>query len=203
MAENEITVETPDDERSSPPFALSASPAHLLRRTQQFAAEIFSNAGIADGVTLRQSVVLAAIAEREGLSQSDLVTSTGIDRSTLADMIARMQAKGLVSRKSAIEDARAKSVSLTDRGRAALVEAQPALESVDNTLLEILPRNRRKAFVDLLQKITTFADTGELDHVSADEGDDANAGSNGKKKKKKKSKTRKGKEKSKAKKSRK
>ena len=75
-------------------FRLSASPSHLLRRADQFAAEIFMKAGLTDGVTLRQTVLLAAIAEPEGASQSDLVRATGIDRSTLAEMMLRMEKQG-------------------------------------------------------------------------------------------------------------
>lgn len=183
MVEDETKSDGDDGETDAPAFVLSESPAHLLRRTQQLAAEIFANAGLADGVTLRQSVVLAAVAEREGLSQSDLVAATGIDRSTLADMIARMQAKGLVSRRSAIEDARAKSVSLTDQGRDALILAQPALMHVDEALLDKLPRNRRKAFIDLLSRLAGAADGAEVD-VSTDD----KSGSKKKKKKKSKSK---------------
>src|SRR5262245_30301180 len=97
-------------------FRLSESPSHLLRRAEQYAAETFLKAGMTDGVTLRQTVLLAAIAEEEGASQSDLVRATGVDRSTLAEMMARMERKGLISRSAAEDDGRAKSVSLTRQG---------------------------------------------------------------------------------------
>ncbi|MFC7292200.1 MarR family winged helix-turn-helix transcriptional regulator [Hirschia litorea] len=144
------------DEVSS--FKLSESPAHLLRRSQQFATEIYSDLGLADNVTLRQSVVLAAVAEKEGLSQSDLVNTTGIDRSTLADMIARMEMKGLVSRSAAETDARAKSVFLTDAGRIALDEAMPAMQTVDKALLHALPKNKRKSFLATLALLHSAAE---------------------------------------------
>ena len=166
-------------------FRLSESPAHLLRRAQQFATEIFSDNGLSDGVTQRQCVVLAAIAEREGLSQSDLVTATGIDRSTLADMIARMQKKGHVTREAAEGDARAKSVRLTDDGRAALDAALPSLSSADEAIMECLPRNRRKAFVDLLLLLSAAADERG---VSEPKTRDRKEKSGDKKKKKKKKK---------------
>ncbi|ACT57800.1 MarR family winged helix-turn-helix transcriptional regulator [Hirschia baltica] len=139
-------------------FKLSESPAHLLRRSQQLATEIFTDLGMADNVTLRQSVVLAAVAEKEGLSQSDLVNATGIDRSTLADMIARMETRGLVTRVAAEGDARAKSVSLTTLGREALDEAMPAMQTVDKALLHSLPKNKRKAFLSILTLLAGAAD---------------------------------------------
>ncbi len=144
-------------------FKLSESPAHLLRRSQQYATEIFTDLGMADNVTLRQSVVLAAIAEKEGLSQSELVIATGIDRSTLADMIARMESRGLVKRKAADGDARAKSVSLTTLGKDALEDAMPAMQRVDKALLYSLPKNKRKAFLTILTLLAAAADKDDFD----------------------------------------
>ena len=153
----------PDDGVSHPEdFQLSRSPSHLLRRAQQFASEIFLQAGLLDGVTLRQSVVLAAIAEGAVLRQSDLVRATGVDRSTLADMMARMEKKGLIARSTALEDGRAKSVQLTAAGRARLEEALPAMRQVDAALLEALPRNRRNAFSETLSVLADAADALEI-----------------------------------------
>lgn len=143
-------------------FRLSQSPSHLLRRAQQFASEVFLQAGLAEGVTLRQSVVLAAIAEGEVRSQSDLVRATGVDRSTLADMVARMEKKGLITRSTAADDGRAKAVSLTAAGRSKLEEALPAMRQVDAALIEVLPRNRRKSFRDTLGALAEAADELEI-----------------------------------------
>lgn len=141
-------------------FRLSASPSHLLRRAEQYAAEIFLKAGT-DGVTLRQTVLLAAIAEAEGASQSDLVTATGIDRSTLAEMMARMEKKGLIARAASAEDGRAKSVKLTRDGRARLDAALPAMRAVDAALLEALARNRRASFTTALAALAAAADDAQ------------------------------------------
>lgn len=142
-------------------FRLSASTAHLLRRAQQYAAGIFHQAGLS-GVTLRQSVVLAAIAEAEGRSQSELVKATGVDRSTLADMIARMERKGLITRMKAHGDARAKAVSLTSVGREKLDEALPAMRDADEALADALPRNRRAAFREMLGVLALAANESEF-----------------------------------------
>jgi DNA-binding MarR family transcriptional regulator len=141
-------------------FRLSASPSHLLRRAEQYAAEIFLAAGT-DGVTLRQTVLLAAIAEAEGASQSDLVTGTGIDRSTLAEMMARMEKKGLIARAASAEDGRAKSVKLTRDGRARLEESLPAMRAVDAALLNTLARTKRAGFCAALAALALAADDAE------------------------------------------
>jgi len=138
-------------------FRLSESPSHLLRRAEQFAAEIFLKAGLTDGVTLRQTVLLAAIAEAEGASQSGLVRATGVDRSTLAEMMARMEKKGLIARQGAARDRRAKSVKLTAEGRARLEDALPAMRQVDEALLRALPANKRASFRSTLSALSDAA----------------------------------------------
>jgi DNA-binding MarR family transcriptional regulator len=140
-------------------FRLSKSPSHLLRRAEQYASELFARSELRDGVTLRQTVLLAAIAEDEGASQSDLVRTTGVDRSTLAEMMARMERKGLIVRAAAADDGRAKSVRLTAEGRRRLEEALPAIRSVDRALLLSLPAGRRAAFEAILTDLATTAET--------------------------------------------
>ena len=97
--------------------ALDRSPSHLLHRALQRALDIYADEFGADAITQRQYAVLAAAAEHEGATQADLVRSTGIDRSTLADMATRMIAKGLLERERSTLDARANAVSLTEAGR--------------------------------------------------------------------------------------
>lgn len=139
-------------------FRLTESPSHLLRRADQFAAEMFVTSDLRDGVTLRQSVLLAAIAESEGASQSDLVRMTGVDRSTLAEMMARMERRGLIARAAARDDGRAKSVRLTAQGRRRLDDALPAMRHVDRALLAAIPTANRALFRALLVSLAEAAD---------------------------------------------
>lgn len=140
-------------------FRLSRSPSHLLRRAEQFATELFARSELHDGVTLRQTVLLAAIAEAEGASQSDLVRTTGVDRSTLAEMMSRMEKKGMIARAAAADDGRAKSVRLTNEGRRRLDAVLPAIKDVDRNLLASLPATRRAAFQAILAELAEAADS--------------------------------------------
>ncbi len=95
---------------------LARSPVHLLHRVGQCAEELFqAEIGDAD-LTARQLAVLTAVAQEEGLSQTGIVERTGIDRSTLADIVPRLSKKGLLQRRRTREDARAYAVKLTDEG---------------------------------------------------------------------------------------
>ena len=69
-----------------------------------------------DDLTPRQYAVLVTVSQNEGLSQTQLVEQTGIDRSTLADIVRRMLKKGLLQRRRTKDDARAYAVKLTDEG---------------------------------------------------------------------------------------
>jgi DNA-binding MarR family transcriptional regulator len=115
-------------------------------------------------LTPRQLAVLVTVASNEGLSQTGLVDRTGIDRSTLADIVRRMQKKGFLQRRRTKEDARAYAVRLTDEGRRVLRTAEPLAKRVDERILEALPAKQREQFIedllaiaDALQKISAPA----------------------------------------------
>ena len=138
-----------DDAGGTP--ALDDSPSHLLHRAVQVALDIYAAEFGPAGVTQRQYAVLAAVEAREGLTQSELVQATGIDRSTLADMVARMIAKGLLERERSTLDARANAVRLTPEGRITLEAARPKMALADAQLLRRLPGRDRDAFLRLLR----------------------------------------------------
>jgi MarR family transcriptional regulator, temperature-dependent positive regulator of motility len=132
---------------------LSGSATHLLHRALQIALDYHAAAAGADGLTQRQYAVLAAAGAAEGLTQSDLVRATGIDRSTLADLVARMMRKGLLERERSALDARANSVRLSDAGRLALSEgARPAADA-DEKFLSLLSPKKRETFVKMLASL--------------------------------------------------
>ena len=96
-------------------------------------------------LTPRQLAVLVTVAQNEGLSQTGLVDRTGIDRSTLADIVRRMQKKGLLQRRRTKEDARAYAVKLTEEGRRVLRAAEPLAKRVDERILDALPEQAARA----------------------------------------------------------
>jgi len=134
--------------------ALERSPSHLLHRALQLALDIYGEEVGPGALTQRQYAVLAAVAADEGLTQTDLVRATGIDRSTLADMIARMIDKGYLGRERSITDARAKTVRLTEMGREALDDALPKVAGADARILGYLTAGKRDAFITALSALS-------------------------------------------------
>lgn len=134
---------------------LDRSPVHLLHRAGQAVQEAFALGMQTNDLTSRQLAVLLAVAENEGLSQTDLVDRTGIDRSTLADVVKRLKGKGLLQRKRTKEDARAYAVKLAAEGQQVLRAAEPLARRVDERVLDALPAKRRADFMGALASIVS------------------------------------------------
>jgi len=126
---------------------LENSPIHLLHRAGQCAGDIFQSEMTQGDLTPRQLAVLIAVAQNEGVSQTNLVAMTGVDRSTLADIVRRMLKKGFLQRRRAKQDARAYAVKLTEDGRHVLQMAQPIAKRIDDRILEVLPAQERAKFL--------------------------------------------------------
>ena len=139
---------------------LNRSAMHLLHRAGQCAADIFAAEAGLTGLTPRQFAILIVVAEEEGLTQTELVERTGVDRSTLADIVARLIARGLIQRRRTKEDARAYAIKLTPQGAKALREAQPGAAAADMRLLAALPPAKRQDFLEILNLLVTNAQKG-------------------------------------------
>lgn len=142
-------------------FDLSQSPSHLLRRCVQFANDLFSREPGVSELTKQQFTVLAAVEQNEGMSQTDLVGITGIDRSTLAEMIRRMIEKGLLDRQRTETDQRANAVHIAVGGRKALRSARTASERVERMLLSGLSAADRTKFLKMLSAVVEQAESAE------------------------------------------
>lgn len=143
---------------------LERSPSHLLHRALQHALDIYVESAGPGAPTQRQFAVMAAVAENEGLTQTDLVRATGIDRSTLADLVARMIGKQLLARERSSTDGRANTVRLTDKGRAALEQAAPKVAEADTRILDLVPARARESFLSVL---LAFSEASEGDPEAA------------------------------------
>ncbi len=141
-----------------PKGGLAQSPSHLIHRVLQLALDIYTEESAASGLTQRQFAVLEAAAQKAGQTQTDLVKATGIDRSTLADLVSRMTTKGLLERERSTLDARAKAVRVSEAGMAILEAARPCVEAADKRILQLLPKAKRDSFLEILSQLADTAD---------------------------------------------
>jgi DNA-binding MarR family transcriptional regulator len=140
-------------------FELAVAPSHLLRRCYQYHGDLFQRETGARDLTKQQFTLLSALEHHDGASQTELVEITGIDRSTLAEMIKRMRDRGLVMRERTEDDQRANAVALTFAGRKAVKAVRAAAEKADRGLLDPLPAGERGRFLRFLGIIAAAADT--------------------------------------------
>ncbi len=139
-------------------FELSEAPSHLIRRCQQFYGDLYAREAGAKELTKQQFTLLCALEHNDGASQTTLVEITGIDRSTLAEMVRRMLEKGLLSRERTEEDQRANAVAISPSGRKALRSARNAADRAERALLDALPAPERQKFVKHLSQIAGAAE---------------------------------------------
>src|ERR1700729_2785041 len=149
---------TKGQRKSNGSFALSESPSHLLKRCAQFFGDLYAHEAGSGELTKQQFTLLAALEHNDGVSQTALVEITGIDRSTLAEMVRRMLEKGLLSRERTEEDQRANAVAISPSGRKALRSARNAADRAERALLEALPQPERLKFVKALSQIAQAAE---------------------------------------------
>ena len=142
---------------------LSRSPYHLLKRAAQYAAYVYQGEVGKAGLTQRQFTVLIAVDQNEGVSQTALVKMTGIDRSTLADLVARLLAQGYLQRRRTKDDGRTNSVRITAAGKRMLKMSQPGADEVDKIVLAAIPPTNRKSFTETLAILSD-----EMDRIESD-----------------------------------
>lgn len=144
------------------PFARSFS--HLLKRAVQYSVHRYNEEVGGSGLTHRQFTVLSAVDVFDGKSQTELVKVTGIDRSTLADLVARLMSQGYVQRRRTKEDARTNSVKLTPAGKKALKAAQSGADGVDKVMLSLFSAGDRRTVLECLALVSS-----EMDKVDSAE----------------------------------
>jgi DNA-binding MarR family transcriptional regulator len=144
--------------RSEP---IDRSMIHLLHRASQRATEIFAIETRRFDLTARQYAVLTAIAGHEGLSQTGLVQLTGIDRSTLADVVQRLLKRGIIERERTVRDGRTYAVRLSADGRGLLDTIRPYARRAERAVLSCLGEEGGKQAASILGRLLAKNSAGE------------------------------------------
>jgi DNA-binding MarR family transcriptional regulator len=144
----------------APSVLMSSSPLfpefHLIHKAGRRADQLFAR--YHSDLTPRQFIILAALDGKGGMSQTDISRATGIDRSTMTELLRRLQRQKFVSRRRLRDDARTYSVRVTAAGVDALASARHAARRTDETLLGCLTGAQRSQLIQALQIIVEAAD---------------------------------------------
>ena len=133
--------------------AVYTAPGYLFRRMQQIAVAIFVEECKAFDLTPVQYAALIAIHTHPGIDATRLSAVIAFDRSTLGNVIERLQTKSLIERKPAREDRRVRLLYLTRQGTALLRDIMPSVEKAQARMLQPLKPADRKALLALLTQL--------------------------------------------------
>jgi DNA-binding MarR family transcriptional regulator len=154
----------------APPVKVADSLSFLLNKLAQLAGRRMAEALAPLGMQPRESGILAAIAQFGAMSQQRIGEILLIDRTTMVMSVDRLEELGLVERVRQPSDRRVFLVELTDKGRAAVPQAQRLLEAFEADLLAPLSAQEQKRFRGALYKIvreTLTPDARSISRTSA------------------------------------
>ncbi len=124
---------------------------HLLRQLFQQHTARWQQA--LPELTKPQYAVMRSIAENPGIEQVALTEVAVSTKATLAEMLSRMEARGLVRREQDPADKRRRFLFLTPQGEAALNISIPVGNGVDDEFLGRLSAQEREQFTALIRKM--------------------------------------------------
>ena len=115
-------------------------PGHLIRRLQQVPSALFAEECADLDLTSVQFAALMAIRANPNVDATRLSTLIAFDRSTIGDVLERLEAKGWVKRVPSPTDKRVRLLRLSPEGSKLLRQAKPAVKRVQERLLSPLAR---------------------------------------------------------------
>jgi DNA-binding MarR family transcriptional regulator len=130
---------------------LASLPGHFARRVHQLAVALFVQEVGDLNLTPVQYSALQTICHLPGIDQKTLATTVGYDTSTIAGVIDRLEARGLVLRNVSPADRRARLITPTAKGIETLEAVVPRMLKSQERLLEPLTKTERKEFMRLMQ----------------------------------------------------
>ncbi|MDT0183985.1 MarR family transcriptional regulator [Microbacterium sp. ARD31] len=124
----------------------------LLRRAQQVHVALWTREVSAE-ISSVQYGVLAVLERHPGASQRELGDELDLDRSTIADLAARLDRRGLIDRRPHAGDRRRNTLWLTEAGEEELTRLRRGAQRVESLLTDHLERRDRAELRVLLRSL--------------------------------------------------
>lgn len=105
------------------------------------------------GISPPQYGTLVLIEANPGISQSAIASTLRLDRSTLVQIIDRLESRGLVVREVSASDRRSHALKLTEAGGAAMAELNRLVAAHEARMTAALTGEEKKILVALLARI--------------------------------------------------
>jgi len=130
-----------------------SAPGHLVRRVHQISSALFAEECGRFDLTPVQYAALVAIGANPLLDATRLSALIAFDRSTLGDVLERLEAKGWIVRIASAADKRVKLLSLSADGARQVRLVRPAVDRVQERLLAPLSATDRCVLTGLLTRL--------------------------------------------------
>jgi len=128
-------------------------PGHLIRRAQQIAVSIFLEECAPFDMTPVQYAAMVAIRDNPGIDATRLSALVAFDRSTLGNVLERLENRGLVNRSGSPEDKRIKILHLSATGEKVLHDVEPLVRKAQDRILAPLAAEDRTHFMRILTQL--------------------------------------------------
>lgn len=139
--------------------ALYRRPGFLLRRAHQISVALFLEEAAGLGLTTTQYGTMVVLRARESLDQVGIATLVGIDRSTTALVVSKLEEAGYIERRDDDIDKRRKIITLSAAGREMLDRvAAPAQRARERALEPFSTKDAAKFLVLLERFVGAFND---------------------------------------------
>ncbi|MGE0874146.1 MAG: MarR family winged helix-turn-helix transcriptional regulator [Burkholderiales bacterium] len=138
---------------SEPRLPLWSRAGYLVRRVHQISHALWAEELGHASVTPVQYGVLTALSVRGERDQITLAEDVGIDRTNVAEVLSRLEARKLVRRKPNPADRRARLASLTPKGRELVAGLFPSMQRAQDRLLAALSQKERDQFMATLVRL--------------------------------------------------
>lgn len=144
------TTDKAVDKRPDRLLVMHSMVGHLIRRAKQKSTLTFAPITRNFNLTPVQYAVLEAIASCPAVDQAALGDIVELDTSTIGQVIARLEQRGLVTRRP---EGRRLRVEVSDAGGALLEQVRPLLEEIQLELTAPLTAKERKQLLRLMSKM--------------------------------------------------
>ncbi|MFN6994775.1 MAG: MarR family winged helix-turn-helix transcriptional regulator [Aquincola tertiaricarbonis] len=140
--------------------ALFTRPGFLIRRLHQIHTWLFTEETQAFNITPVQYSLLTALAEHGEMDQNTLAYEIGLERTSVAEVLPRLEARGVVERQQAEHDKRVKLVKISRKGRALVKRmAEAAQRAHDRTIEQLPPEERERFMLQLIKLVEAHNDS--------------------------------------------
>jgi DNA-binding MarR family transcriptional regulator len=125
---------------------------HLIRRAQQRHVALWQERVSAE-VSSVQYAALSVLERMPGANQSELGEELDLDRSTIADIVSRLERRGVIERSAHVSDRRRNVLRLTDTGLAEVARLRPLVTEANSELTTGLSAEELTTLRALLTRI--------------------------------------------------